>query len=182
MSSDLIKMVLVLEYDGTGYCGFQFQENAKTVQDEIEKALLKLTGEMLRVISASRTDSGVHARGQVVSYWTAGRLAKDRIVNGLNYYLPQDIAVKAAYKVNSRFNVRKDAVSREYSYLILNRFGIFLELEPTVTSTVIFQNQNYFNEIAAQILLPDRRTRRFRFILPALSGPYRRRHPISALT
>ncbi len=122
MSSDLIKIVLVVEYDGASYCGFQFQNNVKTVQDEIEKALLKLTGEKLRVISASRTDTGVHARGQVVSYWTASRLANERILNGLNYYLPQDIAVKAVYKVNSRFNVQKDAVSREYSYLIWNSY------------------------------------------------------------
>jgi len=113
-------MVLVLEYDGNNYCGFQFQENVKTVQCEIEAAILKLTGEKLRVVSASRTDAGVHARGQVVSYWTASQLANERILNGLNFYLPQDIAVKAVYKVNSRFNVQKDAVSREYSYLIWN--------------------------------------------------------------
>lgn len=118
MKSDLIKVVLVLEYEGTNYCGFQFQDNVKTVQDEIEKALLKLTGEKLRVISASRTDSGVHARGQVVCYRTAKRLEKERIVQGLNYYLPQDIAVLAAYKVDSGFNIQKDAVSREYKYLI----------------------------------------------------------------
>jgi tRNA pseudouridine38-40 synthase len=120
LSSDLIKIVLVLEYDGANYCGFQFQENVKTVQDEIEKALHKLTGETLRIVSASRTDAGVHAKGQVVSYWTAGRLAEERILNGLNHYLPQDIAVKAVYKVNNRFNVQKDAVSREYSYIIWN--------------------------------------------------------------
>jgi tRNA pseudouridine38-40 synthase len=120
LSSDLIKIVLEVEYEGANYCGFQFQENVKTVQDEIEKALFKLTGEKLRVISASRTDTGVHARGQVISYWTAKRLARERILNGLNYHLPQDIAVKAVYKVNSRFNVQRDAVSREYSYLIWN--------------------------------------------------------------
>jgi tRNA pseudouridine38-40 synthase len=120
LSSDLNKIVLVLEYDGTNYCGFQFQENVKTVQNEIENAILKLTGETLRVVSASRTDAGVHARGQVVSYWTSGHLAKERILNGLNYYLPQDVAVKAVYKVNSLFNVQKDVVSREYRYCIWN--------------------------------------------------------------
>jgi tRNA pseudouridine38-40 synthase len=109
-----------VEYDGANYCGFQFQDNVKTIQDEIENAIFKLTAEKLRLITASRTDTGVHARGQVVSYWTASRLANERILNGLNYYLPQDIAVKAVYKVNSRFNVQKDAVSREYRYLIWN--------------------------------------------------------------
>jgi len=120
LESDLNKVVLVLEYDGTNYCGFQFQNDVKTVQDEIEKALAKLTGETLRVVSASRTDSGVHARGQVVCFRTCGRLERIRIVKGLNYYLPQDIAVLAAYKVDSSFNIQKDAVSREYSYLIWN--------------------------------------------------------------
>jgi tRNA pseudouridine38-40 synthase len=120
LSSDLNRIVLVLEYDGKGFCGFQLQVNVRTVQDEIEKALLKLTGEVLRVISASRTDSGVHARGQVVSYRTTRRLAIERIINGLNHYLPPDLAVKAVYQVNSRFNVQKDAVSREYHYLIWN--------------------------------------------------------------
>lgn len=120
MSSELIKIVLIVEYEGTNYCGFQFQYNVKTVQDEIETALFKLTAEKLRVISASRTDTGVHARGQVVSYWTVSRLASERILNGLNFYLPLDIAVQAVYKVNSRFNVQKDVVSREYRYLIWN--------------------------------------------------------------
>jgi tRNA pseudouridine38-40 synthase len=120
LSSDLTKIVLVLEYEGTNFCGFQFQTNARTVQDEIEKALLKLMGEKLRVVSASRTDSGVHARGQVVCYRTIRRMAKDRILNGLNHYLPPDLAVKAVYQVNSRFNVQKEAVGREYHYLIWN--------------------------------------------------------------
>ena len=70
LSNNLSKIVLVLEYDGTNYCGFQFQENAPTVQDEIEKALFKLTGEKMRVVAASRTDTGVHAKGQVVSFRT----------------------------------------------------------------------------------------------------------------
>jgi tRNA pseudouridine38-40 synthase len=121
LSINLIKMVLVLEYDGANYCGFQFQENGSTVQDEIEKAILKLTGEKIRIVAASRTDTGVHAKGQVLSFRTSSALKPGTFTNGLNYYLPQDIAVKASYHVNDEFNVQKDAVSREYRYLILNR-------------------------------------------------------------
>jgi tRNA pseudouridine38-40 synthase len=114
------KIVLVLEYDGTKYCGFQYQINAPTIQDEIEKALFRLTGEQLRVVSASRTDTGVHARGQVVSFRTGSVLGTLTFKNGLNHYLPPDIVVKVSYKVNEKFNVQLDAISREYKYLIYN--------------------------------------------------------------
>lgn len=70
-------------------------------------------------MAASRTDAGVHARGQVVSFQTGSPLSLQTFVTGLNYYLPEDIAVKAAYRVNSSFNVRRDALSREYRYHIL---------------------------------------------------------------
>jgi tRNA pseudouridine38-40 synthase len=86
----------------------------------VEKAIRKLTGERRRVISASRTDAGVHARGQVVGLRTRSPLPTDKLVKGLNHHLPRDIAVKAAYRVSDTFRVRRDAVSREYSYSILN--------------------------------------------------------------
>lgn len=114
------KIVLIVEYDGTAYYGFQWQANLPTVQGEIETALEKLTGERRRVIAASRTDTGVHARGQVVSFQTTSTHSRQTFVNGLNYYLPRDIAVKAAYKVEDSFNVRSHATSREYNYHILN--------------------------------------------------------------
>ena len=114
------RMVLVVEYDGTGYHGFQLQATLPTVQGEIEKALLKLSGERIRVMAASRTDAGVHARGQVVNFRSKSQLPPQTFVNGLNHYLPGDIAVKSAYGVDDSFNVRRDAVSREYKYYILN--------------------------------------------------------------
>ncbi len=114
------KMVLVMEYDGTHYYGFQMQANLPTIQEETEKALWKLTGEKSRLRAASRTDAGVHAKGQVVSFRTGSSLPPKTFINGLNYYLPRDIAVKAAYRVGDFFNVRRNAISREYSYYILN--------------------------------------------------------------
>jgi len=114
------KMVLIMEYDGTYYHGFQLQANLPTIQGETEKALSKLTGEESRVVAASRTDAGVHAKGQVVSFRTKSSLPPQTFVNGLNYYLPRDIAVKAAYRAGDSFSVRRDAISREYNYYILN--------------------------------------------------------------
>jgi len=114
-------MVLIMEYDGTKYHGFQLQASQPTVQGEIESALLKLTGEKVRILAASRTDTGVHAREQVVSLRTTSSLPEHAFVGGLNHYLPEDIAVKDAYRVRDAFNVRRNAASREYHYLILNR-------------------------------------------------------------
>ncbi|HSW58250.1 MAG TPA: tRNA pseudouridine(38-40) synthase TruA [Dehalococcoidales bacterium] len=120
MSKSLAKVVLVVEFNGTRFCGFQFQEGVLTVQGEIEKAVKSLTGEELRIIAASRTDSGVHAKGQVVSFRTESGLKPGQILQGLNHYLPPDIAVKEAYQVNKDFNIQKDAVSRLYHYRIFN--------------------------------------------------------------
>jgi len=71
-------------------------------------------------MTASRTDTGVHAKGQVVSFRTESPLPPQTFVNGLNYYLSKDVAIKAAYRVDKSFNVRRDAISREYNYYILN--------------------------------------------------------------
>ena len=114
------RMILIMEYDGTRYHGSQLQANLPTIQEETEKALGKLTGEKSRVMMASRTDSGVHAREQVASFRTKSPLPPATFVKGLNYYLPGDIAVKATFRVGDDFNVRRHAVSREYNYHILN--------------------------------------------------------------
>ena len=114
------KIVLIVEYDGTRYHGFQLQANLPTIQRELEKALWELTGETTRVLAASRTDAGVHAKGQVVSFRTRSSHSLETFIKALNYYLPKDIAVKAAHRVEDSFNVRRHAVSREYNYCILN--------------------------------------------------------------
>ena len=114
------RLVLILEYDGTNYYGFQLQNALPTIQGEVERALWKLSGERIRVTTASRTDTGVHAEAQVVSFRTRSLLFPQTFISGLNYYLPRDIAVKAAHRVADSFNVRRAAVSREYNYYILN--------------------------------------------------------------
>lgn len=113
-------VVLILEYDGIRYHGSQLQANAPTIQGEMEKALQKLTGERTRVKAASRTDAGVHAKGQVISFRTKSALPLKAFVEGLNYYLPRDIAVKEAFGVEDSFDVRRSALSREYKYYILS--------------------------------------------------------------
>lgn len=117
---ELTRVVLIVEYDGTNYNGFQLQAGQPTIQGEIERAIARLTGEKKRVVAASRTDTGVHARGQVVSFRTGSSLATGVFIKGLNYYLPEDIAVKSAHRVADAFDVRRNAISREYEYYILN--------------------------------------------------------------
>jgi tRNA pseudouridine38-40 synthase len=116
----LSKIALVVEYEGTRYHGFQWQANGPTIQDELERAIRKLDNKASRVIAASRTDAGVHAKGQVVSFWTRSTLSESTLVKALNCHLPADIAVKAACKVDANFNVRRDALSRVYNYYILD--------------------------------------------------------------
>ncbi len=115
--------MLVMEYDGTRYHGSQYQANAPTVQGEIERSLLRLTGEEHRVSMASRTDAGVHARGQVASFRTTKALRLKTWVSALNHHLPNDISATAAYEVDLRFDVRRHAIRRDYRYCIVNRPG-----------------------------------------------------------
>jgi tRNA pseudouridine38-40 synthase len=117
----LRKIILAVEYNGGRYFGFQWQKDRPTIQNELESAILKLSGEERRVVAACRTDAGVHASGQVVSFRTGSALPAKAFVSGLNHYLPRDISVLRAGTVSDGFNVMKDAVSREYRYLILNR-------------------------------------------------------------
>jgi tRNA pseudouridine38-40 synthase len=114
------KVVLIIEYNGANYHGSQYQANAPTIQGEIEKALQKLTGEKIRVKMASRTDAGVHASGQVVSFRTDTSLPLNAFIEGLNHYLPGEIAIKEACHADDNFDVRRRAVRRTYKYYILN--------------------------------------------------------------
>jgi len=114
------KIVLVVEYDGSHYHGFQWQTDSPTIQAELEQAIHKVTAERSRIIGASRTDAGVHAKGQVVSFRTQSVLSPQTFVRAFNHYLPGDIAIKGACRVSADFNVRRDALNREYDYYILN--------------------------------------------------------------
>lgn len=110
-----------MEYDGTRYHGSQFQTNAPTIQGEAEAALRDLTGEDIRISMASRTDAGVHAKGQVVSFRARASFPPKTWVEAMNHYLPKDISIRDAYEMDGDFDVRRHALSREYRYHILNR-------------------------------------------------------------
>jgi len=115
------RLALILEYDGGNYNGFQSQKGVPTIQDELETAIGKLSGERVRVRGASRTDTGVHAKGQVVDFLTRADFPEEVWIRALNYHLPWDIKVQQAVRVPEVFHSRRDARSRTYRYSILNR-------------------------------------------------------------
>lgn len=112
---------LRIEYDGTGYAGWQVQKNAKSVQAALEAALRRILNEKVKLISSSRTDSGVHAKGNVANFKTDSKMLLLNIQRGLNSILPKDIAIVEAKEVALDFNSRFDAKSKIYRYTILNR-------------------------------------------------------------
>ena len=114
-------VALLVEYEGTRYGGFQLQSNAPTIQGELGRAMERLTLEPARVHGAGRTDQGVHALGQVAVFSTGSELSCERLIGGLNHFLPDDIAVHAAYDVPAGFDPRRDALSRVYRYTFLQQ-------------------------------------------------------------
>lgn len=120
-------MVLVVEYDGSSYFGMQKQPrtNEITIQDEIEKALLKMTKKEVIITAASRTDRGVHAKGQVVQFDSMG-IPASNYLSSLNDYLPKDIRVKNAYTRSQLFNCRYDVERKTYEYIIdMGDYSVF---------------------------------------------------------
>ncbi|MCH7835271.1 MAG: tRNA pseudouridine(38-40) synthase TruA [Chloroflexi bacterium] len=114
------RLALLLEYEGTGLGGSQYQTNTGTIQDALERALRSLTGEPIRVALAGRTDAGVHARGQVAACTSGSRHGPDVFVRALNHHLPDQIAVRAAREVPLTFDPRRQAAGRRYRYTIHN--------------------------------------------------------------
>jgi len=117
MSGRNSRIKLLVAYDGTGYCGWQRQPVQRTVQEEIESALEKLTGEHLSIIASGRTDAGVHARGQVCHFDSnAASIPAEKYALALNSRLPRDIRILGSRRVDSEFHARYSAISREYRY------------------------------------------------------------------
>jgi len=112
---------LVVEYDGTTLCGWQRQANGPTVQGHLEEALARLLVHAVAVVGASRTDAGVHARGQVASFRTERAIPLHGIRRGLNSLLPPMIAIREATEVTDDFHPRFSATGKHYRYTILAR-------------------------------------------------------------
>ncbi|HHW48532.1 MAG TPA: tRNA pseudouridine(38-40) synthase TruA [Clostridiaceae bacterium] len=111
---------LTIEYDGTNYSGWQSQKNAVAVQNEIQKAINKLTGENCLLIGAGRTDAGVHALGQVANFRTSSKIPADKFSYALNSLLPDDIVIKKSEEVSLDFHAQYSAKGKKYMYLIYN--------------------------------------------------------------
>lgn len=111
----------IVEYDGTDFCGFQWQKGRRSVQEVLEQAIATRTGETIRVAGAGRTDSGVHGLGQVISFESRTRIPIESMAYALNSALPRDLTVKSVEEVSPDFHARFSASSRVYGYMILNR-------------------------------------------------------------
>jgi len=111
---------LTIEYDGTGYHGWQIQPNYPTIQGVLQEKIGVITGERISLIASGRTDAGVHALGQVANFRTDRRISLCAIKRGVNSLLPDDIAIRRAEAVNDDFHARFSAKSKLYEYRIFN--------------------------------------------------------------
>ena len=156
--------VLLVEYDGMHYHDFQWQTGLPTIQGELEQAMKRFRGHSSRIMAASRTDAGVHARGQVVSFWAEPTLSPETLIKALNHYLPGDDESETDYTLSSDFNVRRDALRREYNYYILNsdtrsplsrRFALFmpriLDIEAMNEACSLIQGEHDFISFASSL-------------------------------
>ena len=112
---------LIIAYDGTNYCGWQVQINGITVEEVLNKALKDLLNEEIAVIGASRTDSGVHAMGNVAVFDTETRIPAEKISFALNQRLPNDIRIQKSDEVPLDWHPRYRDSTKTYEYKILNR-------------------------------------------------------------
>lgn len=111
---------LIVEYDGTAYCGWQRQANGPSIQQALEEALARLTGEAVSVVGSSRTDAGVHARGLCAHVDSAARIPPEKISFALNTLLPPDIRVRESSEAPCGFHARYAARGKVYRYVFCN--------------------------------------------------------------
>jgi len=109
---------LLVSYDGSDFHGWQTQPGFRTVQETLEGAIAALTGERIRVNASGRTDTGVHAIGQVVNFYTSTHHPADVLVRAINAHLPADVVVRAAQDVPQAFDANRDARRKLYRYVI----------------------------------------------------------------
>ena len=112
---------IVVAYDGTNYCGWQIQPNGITIEEILNRQISKPTGEDIRIIGASRTDSGVHALGNVAVFDTESRIPGDRFAYALNQKMPEDIVIVRSDEVQIDWHPRyQNEISKTYEYHIYN--------------------------------------------------------------
>ncbi len=155
----MAKYKITIEYDGTDFVGWQKQENGPSIQSSIEDAIKKISSETVSVFGAGRTDSGVHAKGQVAHFEFSKNIPLDNIRDGINQHLrPLPIAILDVKEVNDDFHARFSAKLRTYEYLIINRrapltfiknlaWGVFkkLNMDAMEEAASIFVGKHDFN-------------------------------------
>lgn len=115
------RVKLTVAYDGTNYCGWQVQPNGVTIESELNRHLSELLKEEIHVIGASRTDAGVHARGNVAVFDTSARMPAEKISYAMNTRLPEDIRIQDSREVSGDFHPRFCNTVKTYEYKICNR-------------------------------------------------------------
>jgi tRNA pseudouridine38-40 synthase len=115
------RITACIEYCGVNYSGWQYQANAASVQDQVEKAIARVANEKIRVIAAGRTDTGVHGIGQIIHFDTHSIRHQHAWKRGVNTHLPNDISLLWTHPVDELFHARFSALGRSYRYVILNR-------------------------------------------------------------
>ncbi len=136
---------LVLEYDGTCYAGWQRQPDHPTIQQAVEQAIHQVSQATVSVIGAGRTDSGVHALGQVASFRTNLDWPASNWMRALNAVLPKDIAVRSSALMDDHFHAQHDARGKLYTYRILHRPS-----RPTIDRAFVWHIYRPLNEAAMQ--------------------------------
>lgn len=115
------RIKLTVAYDGTNYCGFQIQKNGITIEEILNKGISKATKEEIKIIGASRTDSGVHALGNVVTFDTNSTIPPDKMIFAINRRLPQDIVITDSQEVSLNWHPRyQHGIEKVYEYHIFN--------------------------------------------------------------
>lgn len=125
---------ITIEYDGTNYIGWQKQNNGISIQSKIEEAIFKATEDKVNLTGSGRTDSRVHARGQVANFYTKSSIPGEKFKSALNRKLPWDIVIIESEEVDLNFHSRYDAIAKEYSYLIYNN----------TTRSPLYRNYSYY--------------------------------------
>jgi tRNA pseudouridine38-40 synthase len=115
------KFKILIEYEGTGYHGWQVQPNGITIQEVLQNCLKKITSEKRSVVGSGRTDAGVHAEGQVAHFETTSKMTSQQFLMAFNSFLPHDIVIKQVTEVPGSFHAQQSAVRKIYRYTILNR-------------------------------------------------------------
>ena len=115
------KYLLIIEYEGTAYHGWQMQTNAITIQEVLEKALSRILNAKTTVLGSGRTDAGVHSEGMPAHFVTASKIATGELQLALNSILPHDISIKEVREVPMTFNARGSVKYKLYRYVVLNR-------------------------------------------------------------